>query len=127
MLQDTYNAGLPSTYAYGLNLLESARGGDNDFYQYDGLGSVIQLTNSAGMPELSYIYDAWGNSILPEPPTNPFRFTGEAFDALTGLYFLRARYYDPSVGPIHFKRSVWGLLDEPGNTQPIFVCPQQAD
>src|SRR6266851_2321199 len=29
---------------------------------------------------------------------NKFRFTGEALDPGTGLYYLRARYYDPSVG-----------------------------
>src|SRR6266851_7382944 len=29
---------------------------------------------------------------------NKFRFTGEALDPGTGLYYLRARYYDPTVG-----------------------------
>jgi RHS repeat-associated protein len=70
----------------------------NYFYQYDGLGSVVQLTNSAGMPDVSYFYDAWGNSILPAPPTNSFRFTGQALDPATGLYYLRVRYYDPAIG-----------------------------
>ncbi len=98
VLQDTYNVGSPTSYVYGLNLIESLQGRDDDFYQYDGLGSVIQLTNSAGFPELSYFYDAWGNSILPSPPTNPFRFTGQTLDSTTGLYYLRARYYDPTLG-----------------------------
>jgi RHS repeat-associated protein len=98
VLQDSYRAGAPSSYVYGLNLIDSAQGSKNDFFQYDGLGSVIQLTNSAGMPELSYFYDAWGNSILPTPPDNPFQFAGQALDSATSLYYLRARYYDPTVG-----------------------------
>jgi RHS repeat-associated protein len=97
VLQDAYSRGSPSTYVYGLNLIETFQGSDNDFYQYDGLGSVIQLTNAAGIPEMSYFYDAWGNAILPAPPNNPFRFVGQAFDTGTGLYYLRARYYDSSA------------------------------
>ena len=29
---------------------------------------------------------------------NPFRYSGEYFDEETGFYYLRARYYDPSIG-----------------------------
>ena len=29
---------------------------------------------------------------------NPYLYTGQQFDALTGLYSLRARYYDPALG-----------------------------
>ena len=39
---------------------------------------------------------------VPEESTSPiqnrFRFTGEEFDDFTSLYYLRARWYDPSVG-----------------------------
>ena len=87
VLQDTYSAGSPTSYVYGLNLIESFQGRDNDFYQYDGLGSVVQQTDAAGRPEITYFYDAWGNSVLPSPPTNPFRFTGQALDSATGLYY----------------------------------------
>lgn len=30
--------------------------------------------------------------------TNPFQYTGREFDTETGLYYYRARYYDPSTG-----------------------------
>lgn len=98
VIQGTYNAGSPSSYIYGLNLIEALQGRDDDFYQYDGLGSVIQLTDASGRPDMSYFYDAWGNSILPASSMNLFRFTGQALDSATGLYYLRARYYDPSIG-----------------------------
>jgi len=98
VLQDAISGGPASSYVYGLNLMEAFQPLSNDFYQYDGLGSAILLTDSRGRAENAYAYDAWGNSILPAPPTNPFRFTGQALDPSTGLYYLRARYYDSSVG-----------------------------
>ncbi len=30
--------------------------------------------------------------------TNPFRYTGRDFDTETGLFYYRARYYDPGLG-----------------------------
>jgi RHS repeat-associated protein len=113
VLQDGYGTGPPSSYVYGLNLIETSQGRDNDFYQYDGLGSVIQLTDATGRPEVSYFYDAWGNSILPAPPTNPFRFAGQAIDAMTGLYYLRARYYDPSSGTFLSRDPSPGFVAQP--------------
>lgn len=108
VLQDDYSAGPPSSYVYGLSLIESLQDRDNDFYQYDGVGSVIQQTDAFGIPELSYFYDAWGNSILPAPPSNPFRFAGQAFDSAAGLYYMRARYYDPISGRFMSKDSFSG-------------------
>ncbi len=113
VLQDAYNVGASSDYVYGLNLIESLQGRDDDFYQYDGLGSVIQLTDAAGRPEWSYLYDPWGNSILPAPPTNPFMFTGQAFDAGSGLYYLRARYYDANSGRFMTRDQFEGMRSVP--------------
>jgi RHS repeat-associated protein len=89
------------TYAYGLCLIEEAAPTFNYFYQYDGLGSVIGLTDAKGALQGAYAYDAWGNTLLSATDVgtrNKLRYTGEALDPGTGLYFLRARYYDPSVG-----------------------------
>jgi RHS repeat-associated protein len=44
-------------------------------------------------------YDAWGNlesGTLPLP--RPFAFTGREWDLETGLYYYRARYYEPKLG-----------------------------
>ena len=47
----------------------------------------------------SYTYDVFG---APRTSTGtsiqPFRFTGQQRDAATGLYYMRARFYDPTVG-----------------------------
>jgi RHS repeat-associated protein len=98
VLQDAISGGTTSSYVYGLNLIEAFQPLSNDFYQYDGLGSVILLTDIKGRPETGYLYDAWGNSVLPASSTNPLMFAGQALDPTTGLYYLRARYYDPTLG-----------------------------
>ena len=97
VLQDAVG-GITNSYVYGLGLIERAGATSSDFYQYDGLGSVIGLTDKLGRPEVAYLYDAWGAFLLPSPSSNPFLFTGQALDPGTGLYYLRARYYDPSTG-----------------------------
>jgi RHS repeat-associated protein len=72
------------------------------FYSYDGLGSVVEMSALNGDQEWSYSYDAFGEAKSTEKvallaPPNPMRFTGEYLDP-TGLYHLRARQYDPSLG-----------------------------
>jgi RHS repeat-associated protein len=82
--------------------LSMTRGGVAYFYLYDGLGNVAGLTDAAGTLVASYRYDPWGNVIATggSNPSlaNPFRFTGRQWDAESGLYYYRARYYDPQLG-----------------------------
>jgi len=62
-----------------------------------------------------YDYDAFGNikcTPFPHWIKQPYTFTGREFDSDTGLYYYRARYYDPKVGrfvtrdPIGFKGGI---------------------
>ncbi len=80
-------------------VLTETRNSVTSYYLYDGQGSVRGLTNSAGAVTDSYSYDAFGNLPTSQGSTiNPYRYTGQQFDSLTGLYDLRARYYDPTTG-----------------------------
>ena len=46
-----------------------------------------------------YVYDAYGATQSASGTTvNSYQYTGQQLDSATGLYDLRARYYDPSVG-----------------------------
>jgi RHS repeat-associated protein len=69
------------------------------FYGYDGGGSVRQLTGTLGTITDSYDYDAFGNKINSTGTTpNNFLYRGEQYDSDLGLYYLRARYYNPLTG-----------------------------
>lgn len=69
------------------------------YYLYNAHGDVIALTDSAGNVVNSYTYDVWGNiKTQTETVENPIKYAGEYYDNETGLYYLRARYYDPQTG-----------------------------
>jgi RHS repeat-associated protein len=75
------------------------RSGTTSYYQADALGTVTSLSNSAGALASTYAYDSFGNLTASTGTiTNPARYTGREFDSESGLYYYRARYYDPSVG-----------------------------
>jgi RHS repeat-associated protein len=82
--------------------LNMTRGGVTYHYLHDQLGSVIGLTDGVGDLVVRYRYDPWGNLLSTEGSDpdleNPLRFTGREWDAESGLYFYRMRYYDPAVG-----------------------------
>ena len=93
---------LQARYTHGPGIdepLAVTKGGATFFYHQDGLGTVTDLTDAAGATAKSYSYDAYGN-ILESPGTveQPYTYTGREFDAESGLYYYRARYYDSVVG-----------------------------
>ncbi len=74
------------------------RGGATSFFEQDGLGSVTSLANSSGAITDTYTFNSYGNLTASGGTTNPFRYTGREYDQETGLYYYRARYYDPAAG-----------------------------
>jgi RHS repeat-associated protein len=95
------SAAVTRTYTYGLQRISQDQIAGNvlSYYQYDGGGSVRQLTNSVGQVTDSYEYDAFGNSFTKVGTTpNNYLYRGEQFDSDLGLYYLRARYYNPATG-----------------------------
>jgi RHS repeat-associated protein len=108
-------AGTPLVdYTYGLSLLEQQRNGVKSFYHADGLGSIRYLTNGMGIITDSYIYDAYGKLLSSVGQTaNNYLYTGEQFDKNLGQYYLRARYYNPSMGRFTARDPFDGLLMEP--------------
>jgi RHS repeat-associated protein len=69
------------------------------FYGYDGGGNVRQLTGASGAVTDTYEYDAFGNSFTVSGTTpNNYLYRGEQYDSDLGLYYLRARYYNPATG-----------------------------
>jgi RHS repeat-associated protein len=69
------------------------------YYLFDGLGSVVGLTDATGALVNTYRYDPYGLDLgKTENTANPFQYTGGYLDTQTGLYKLGIRYYDPSLG-----------------------------
>ena len=66
---------------------------------HPGHGNVTNLTDSSGAIVKTYSYDAFGVEQNPsDSDTNPFRYCGEYYDSEIEQIYLRARYYDPSLG-----------------------------
>lgn len=69
------------------------------YYLYNGHGDVVQIVDRNGNIKNRYDYDVWGNFLQKEETIeNHFTYFGQTYDEETGLYYLRARYYDPTTG-----------------------------
>jgi len=80
-------------------MIEVADNNATYYYHFDALGSVVALTDADANAVQLYEYSVYGQVAASDPNhTNPFLFTGRRFDADTGLYYYRARYYNPYIG-----------------------------
>jgi RHS repeat-associated protein len=66
----------------------------------DHLGSTSLVVDAEGGEVGHVIYDAYGQVVETTVPLTltDRLFTGQVFDASTGLYYYNARYYDPLTG-----------------------------
>ena len=93
-------------YTYGLQRISQTQQIANawtpSFYGYDGEsvgGSVRLLTDLTGTVTDTYDFDGFGNEVNTTGSTpNVYLYRGEQFDPDLSLYYLRARFYDPSTG-----------------------------
>jgi len=88
--------------------------GQEYYYLYNGHGDVVQITDRAGNIVNSYEYDEWGNNTSQnETIENEIKYAGQIYDSETGLYYLRARYYDPTTGRFISQDSNEGSIVNP--------------
>jgi RHS repeat-associated protein len=72
--------------------------GGRAYFSVDQLGSTRALTKGLGEELVAYDYDPYGGSVASSLQIkNAYQFTGRERDD-TGLYYYRARYYDPAMG-----------------------------
>jgi RHS repeat-associated protein len=114
VFEESVNGIVQRTYTYGLQRIsenQQIQGAwTPSFYGYDGFGSVRQLTSLAGGVTDSYNYDAFGNLLSsPGPTPNNYLYRGEQYDSDLGLYYLRARYYNPQTGRFLSRDPVDGI------------------
>jgi RHS repeat-associated protein len=86
-----------ATYLRSLNIDEPfiRQSSSNEYYHTDALGSVLTLTDQAGVVQTSYNYEAFGKTTVSGISSNAFQYTGRENDG-TGLYYYRARYHSPT-------------------------------
>jgi len=88
-------------------------------FHHDHLNSVTAVTGHDGTTVETASYGPFGNMISETGPAlnggevaNKLRYTGREFDRETGLYYYRARYYDPELGrfytedPLRFRAGI---------------------
>jgi len=69
------------------------------FFHADGLGSIVTLTDQRGRVVQSYEYSSFGRMTAKGGEVKqPYGFTGREWDKEIGLYYYRARFYDPKAG-----------------------------
>ncbi len=103
LAEETNSSGaVVARYSQTLNIdepLAMLRASTTSYYQADGLGSVTSLSNGAGSLAQTYGYDSFGKQLNSTGSlTNTFQYTARESDSETGLYYYRARYYDPQSG-----------------------------
>jgi RHS repeat-associated protein len=102
----------------GLPLSEHTASG-TDYDHHDLLGSVTDLTDSTGVPQIAYSYDPFGvRTATPvsgvTAPANPFGYTGGLDDpVLTGEQDLGARVYDSTTGRFTSQDPIGLRIDDP--------------
>jgi RHS repeat-associated protein len=111
------------SYTYGDDLISQKRSSSLSFYHYDGQMSTRQLTNSSGNITDGYTFDAFGVLLDKFGATeNSYLYTGEQYDANIGFYYLRARYYNASVGRFLTMDAFPGVMFEPGSLHKYLYC-----
>ncbi len=100
-------------------------------YHQQALGSVTEVSEPGGsvVEWVSYdvygkptILDQQGNVVGQSPVGNPFLFTGREFDPEDGLYFYRARQYDPVVGKF-LQQDPVGMASGPDTSEFVRSSP----
>lgn len=92
-----------ATYLTGLQVDEMlarySTAGDKT-YLTDALGSITAQADNTGAVTQRYSYSAYGETTgtpaTAQTDSNPVQYTGRENDG-TGLYYYRARYYDPQL------------------------------
>jgi RHS repeat-associated protein len=128
-----------NTYLYGRSRLAETSAAGTAYYLADALGSVRQLADGAGSITLARAYRPYGEVMGSNGAgATSYGFTGEATD-VTGMVYLRARYYAPGVGrfisrdtwagdakaPMSYNGWLYTYGDPVNRVDPSGMCPDE--
>ena len=92
------------TFIYGSEGIIGFKLGTSRYlYRKNVFGDVEEIYSAEGTLVGKYRYTAFGECEIETDANgiatkNPFRYRGYYYDAETGLYYLKTRYYDPETG-----------------------------
>ncbi len=96
------------------SLAAQVRDGKVSYYIHDGHGDVRALVSDDGKITDRYRYSAYGELLEKSGNTeNHYLYTGEYYDGTSSLYYLRARYMNPSTGSFLTMDTYEGSIYEP--------------
>lgn len=105
--------------------------GESEYHTYflhtNAQGDVIRITKDNGVWVKKYEYDPWG--VVYETPRDgyseiscPFTYRGYFYDKETGLYYMPARYYSPTLRRFLTKDPHPGKKVNPQTLSPYQYC-----
>lgn len=101
LAEERASNGITLRFFHGLgidqHLAQVDGSGTARYFAADHVGSMVQQTDPTGSVTLTRQYDPWGKLVLGSS-AGRYAFTGREWDPETGLYYYRARYYDPNLG-----------------------------
>jgi len=127
------NNNITKYYIYGKGLMAMVTvAGDIYCYHFNATGSTIAMTNSSQTVVNKYAYTPFGIiSQQVEAVSQPFKYVGQygVTAEPNGLYYMRARYYDPTIGrfisedPAGFGGGDVNLYAYVGNNPVLIIDP----
>ncbi len=114
-LAETDKAGnVIATYNRADVLISQVREEETSYYLFDGHGDVRALFDTDGAVTDTYRYNAYGELLERSGDTeNHYLYTGEYYDGTSNLYYLRARYMNPSTGTFISMDTYEGSIYDP--------------
>ena len=97
-------------FVYGTRLdqvLQMKTAANDYYYHANRIGSISAVSDNNGQVVERYDYTAYGETSITDALgaelersaiNNPYRFTARRYDAETGFYYYRARFYAPERG-----------------------------
>ena len=127
------------TYLIGDDVIAQRTGGNTQYLLYDGHGSTRQLAeyDTAVTIAEDYSYDGYGvllqdeNTFPPNGTQTPGKvdtqaasllYAGEQWDTSAQMYYLRARYYNPSNGLFNNVDPYAGNMQDPQSLHKYLYC-----
>lgn len=126
VLMETDANGVPQYYyIHGLGMIARVKVTNSQayYYHHDFRGSTVAITNSNRTITHKYQYGAFGETQqVQEEDFNAYRYVGKygvGYET-KDLTFMRARYYQPSVGRFNSEDPIWATnLYHYGDNNPV--------